>query len=141
MSSLLPSLPTAPVIRHSTELHSDPRCDKAEQVKREIKTLMDLNPAEHLFMQLSGLGYTCQFSPWEAEPSRVAQPFLSYSGSPLSSLVKQSCFSRLSSSKPQHINNICSTPVQAPRDQTHRSYHFFIREQVPHYPTLLGLGD
>lgn len=74
MSSLLPSLPTAPVIRHSTELHSDPRCDKAEQVKREIKTLMDLNPTEHLFMQLSGLRYMCQFSPWEAEPSRAEPP-------------------------------------------------------------------
>lgn len=43
MSSLLPSLPTAPVIRHSTELHSDPCCDKAEQVKREIETRIDLN--------------------------------------------------------------------------------------------------
>ena len=43
MSSLLPSLPTAPVIRQSTELHSDPCCDKAEQVKREIETLIDLN--------------------------------------------------------------------------------------------------
>lgn len=68
MSSLLPSLPTAPVIRHSTELHSDPCCDKAEQVKREIETLIDLNLPEHLFMQLSGLGYICQLSPWEAEP-------------------------------------------------------------------------
>lgn len=73
MSSLLPSLPTAPVIRHSTELHSDPCCDKAEQVKlREIETLIDLNLPEHLFMQLSGLGYICQLSPWEAEPSRAA---------------------------------------------------------------------
>lgn len=59
MSSLLPSLPTAPVIRHFTELHSDPCCDKAEQVKREIETLIDLNLPEHLFMQLSGLGYMC----------------------------------------------------------------------------------
>lgn len=72
MSSLLPSLPTAPVIRHSTELHSDPCCDKAEQVKREIETLIDLNLPEHLFMQLSGLGYICQLSPWEAEQSCVA---------------------------------------------------------------------
>lgn len=84
--------------------------------------------------------YIFLLSPWEAE-AEAAWPFLSYSGPPLSSLVKQSCFSRLSWSKPQHINNICSTPVQAPRDQTHRSYHFFIREQVPHYTTLLGLGD
>lgn len=72
MSSLLPSLPTGPVIRHSTELHSDPCCDKAEQVKREIETLIDLNLLEHLFMQLSGRGYICQLSPWEAEPSCVA---------------------------------------------------------------------
>lgn len=72
MSSLLPSLPTAPVIRHSTELHSDPCCDKAEQVKREIETLIDLNLTEHLFMQLSGLGYICQLTPWEAEPSYAA---------------------------------------------------------------------
>lgn len=57
MSSLLPLLPTAPVIRHSTELHSDSCCDKAEQVKREIETLTDLNLSQHLFMQLSGLGY------------------------------------------------------------------------------------
>lgn len=60
MSSLLPSLPTAPVIRHFSELHSDPCCDKAEQVKREIETLIDLNLPEHLFMQLSGLGYMRQ---------------------------------------------------------------------------------
>jgi len=66
MSSLLPLLPTAPVIRHSTELHSDPCCDKAEQVKREIETLIDLNLTEHLFMQLRGLGYICQLNPWEA---------------------------------------------------------------------------
>lgn len=60
MSSLLPSLPTAPVIRHSTELHSDPCCDKAAQVKQEIETLIDLNLPEHLFMQLSGLDiYAC----------------------------------------------------------------------------------
>lgn len=74
MSSLLPSLPTAPVIRHFTELHSDPCCDKAEQVKREIETLIDLNLPEHLFMQLSGLGYMCQLSPWEGELSSVAVP-------------------------------------------------------------------
>lgn len=61
-------------------------------------------------------------------------------GRPLSPLVRSSCFSRLSRSKPQHINNICSTPVQAPRERTRRSYHFFIREQVPHYPDLIGLG-
>lgn len=66
MSSLLPPLPTAPVIRHSTELHSDPCCDKAEQVKREIETLIDLNLPQHLFMQLSGLGYERELRPWEA---------------------------------------------------------------------------
>lgn len=48
MSSLLPSLPTAPVIRHSTELRSDLCCDKAEQIKQEIKILMDLNCTEHI---------------------------------------------------------------------------------------------
>lgn len=134
MSSLLPSLPTAPVIRPSTELQSDPCCDKAEQVKHEIKPFVDLNHAKCSFMQLRAW----RPSPREAGPRDHLGCF---PASPLSSLVKQSCFSRLSSSKPQHINNICSTPVQAPRDQTHRSYHFFIREQVPHYPTLLGLGD
>lgn len=61
-------------------------------------------------------------------------------GWPLSPLVRPSCFSRLSRSKPQHINNICSTPVQAPRERTRRSYHFFIREQVPYYPDLIGFG-
>lgn len=72
MSSLLPSLPTAPVIRHFTELHSDPCCDKAEQVKREIETLIDLNLPEHLCMQLSGLDYICLASPWEAKLSSQA---------------------------------------------------------------------
>lgn len=72
MSSLLPFLPTAPVIRHFTELHSDPCCDKAEQVKREIETLIDLNLPEHLFMQLSGLRYICLLFPWEAELSSQA---------------------------------------------------------------------
>lgn len=43
MSSLLLFLPTAPVIRHFTELHSDPCCDKEGQVKQEIETLIDLN--------------------------------------------------------------------------------------------------
>lgn len=73
MSSLLPSLPTAPVIRHSSELHSDPCCDKAEQVKREIETLIDLNHSQHLFMQL---GYMWLLSPWEVESSRAARLFL-----------------------------------------------------------------
>lgn len=138
MSSLLPSLPPAPVIRPSTELQSDPCCDKAEQVKHEIKPFVDLNHAERSFTQPCGFGRARRPSPWEATVATVAAVFrlrrclLSSSGV---------VFPRLSSSKPQHINNICSTPVQAPRDQTHRSYHFFIREQVPHYPTLLGLGD
>lgn len=141
MSSLLPSLPTAAVIRPSTELHSDPCCDKAAQVRHEIKTSVDLNHSEHSFMQLRGFGRACRaesLGGW-AKPSRDRGRWIP--GSPLSTLVKRSCFSRLSSSKPQHISNICSPPVQAPRDQTHRSYHFFIREQVPHYPTLLGLED
>ena len=56
MSSLLPSLPTAAVIRPSTELQSDPCCDRAQQVKHEIKTLVDLNHAQRSFMQLRGFG-------------------------------------------------------------------------------------
>lgn len=140
MSSLLPSLPTAPVIRPSTELQSDPCCDKAEQVKHEIKPFVDLN--HRMLIYATARLWTrvaAKSLGGSAAPPRDHRGC--FPASPLSSLVKQSCFSRLSSSKPQHINNICSTPVQAPRDQTHRSYHFFIREQVPRYPTLLGLGD
>lgn len=72
MSSLLPSLPTAAVIRPSTELQLDPCCDKAEQVKHEIKTLVDHIHTEHSFMQLRGFGRTCWLSPWEARPSHHA---------------------------------------------------------------------
>lgn len=72
MSSLLPSLPTAPVIRPSTELQSDPCCDKAEQVKHEIKPFVDLNHAERSFMQLRGFGRAWRPSPREAGPRRRA---------------------------------------------------------------------
>lgn len=72
MSSLLPSLPTAPVIRPSTELQSDPCCDKAEQVIHEIKPFVDLNHNEHSFMQLRGLGRTCRPTPRESRLSRRA---------------------------------------------------------------------
>lgn len=72
MSSLLPCLPTAAVIRPSTELQSDPCCDKAEQVKHEIKTSVDLNHTGHSFMQLRSFGRTCRLRPWEAWPSHHA---------------------------------------------------------------------
>lgn len=72
MSSLLPSLPTAPVIRPSTELQSDPCCDKAEQVKHEIKIFVDLNHTKCSFMQLRDFGCAWRPSPWEARPSRHA---------------------------------------------------------------------
>lgn len=84
--------------------------------------------AQHLFMRA---GATLAEPPGDSAHA---------AGRPLSPLVRPSCFSRLSRSKPQHINNICSTPVQAPRERTRRSYHFFIREQVPHYPDLIGFG-
>lgn len=53
MSSLLPSLPPAPVIRPSADPQSDPCGDKAEQVKHGVKTSADLNRAERSFMQLA----------------------------------------------------------------------------------------
>lgn len=56
MSSLLPSLPPAPVIRASADPQSDPRGDKAEQVKHGVKTLVDLNHAELSFMQARCFG-------------------------------------------------------------------------------------
>lgn len=89
MSSLLPSLPTAPVIRPSAELQSDPCCDKAEQVKHEIKTFADLNHTRPSFKQLRGfwtrvraesLGGSGQASRDHRRCSRVCRCLLSSSG-------------------------------------------------------------
>lgn len=135
MSSLLP-LPFPPPPQLLGTLASCapiPCCDKAQTgsgggKKKKLRAVWILIIAQHLFMRA---GATLAEPPGDSAHA---------AGQPLSPLVRPSCFSRLSRSKPQHINNICSTPVQAPRERTHRSYHFFIREQVPHYPDLIGFG-